>query len=204
MIHTYRDSDVLENATRGARAAPYVILVSLVFLATGFIAYKTASTGAGWTAAFAGIALFFGLGHWAYTSHQRTRCREIRLFDDAGVCEIETEGGVIRLHVNQIRSVKYERDGDSLAAYYIRHQDGSVPVNSQMQDFADFLVRLKRLNPNVDLSSFPSKSKTWAGVDTSIPPGQGTRLGRGLRAALFPVVVAAALVWLALEALKPG
>jgi hypothetical protein len=69
-----------------------------------------------------------------------------------------------------------------------------------MGDFPDFLARLKSLNPDLDLSSFPSK--VLPGVDTTAPGAQGIRLGRRLRAALFPVGVIVLLVWLAFEAFQ--
>jgi hypothetical protein len=85
------------------------------------------------------------------------RCSEIRLGDD-GTCELETRRQVIRLHVNEIRSVLYWPESDETGEHYtLYYQGGELQLNKGMEGFNDFLRRLKRLNPAVDpsSSSFP-------------------------------------------------
>ena len=94
-----------------------------------------------------------------------------------------TDGRVIRLHVNEIRSVKYSRDSDSDSeSYTIRYQGGKLDVAERMTDFPDFLTRLKALNPVVDLTTFPSHS--WPGL--SGPTEQPGHLNASCKARFFP------------------
>ena len=72
-----------------------------------------------------------------------------------------------------------------------------------MNGFLDFLTRLKTLNPAADLRSFP------AFLADTLPGGLGdcatgehaNPANRFFRSALFPLLVVAALVWLALQTL---
>jgi hypothetical protein len=92
---------------------------------------------------------------WYRHEHYGT-CSEIRLSDD-GTCELETKRRVIRLHVNEIRSVQFSPETDEQCEdYSIRYRGGKLTVNKEMTAFADFLTRLKTLNPAVDLTSFPA------------------------------------------------
>lgn len=70
--------------------------------------------------------------------------------------------------------------------------------SSSMTGFADFLSRLKTLNPAVDLTSFPADA--WPGLGGPAPdkPGPARRF---MKSALFPLIVIALLVYLASETL---
>ena len=64
-----------------------------------------------------------------------------------------------------------------------------------MTDFADFLARLKTLNPAVDLTSFPAE--TWPGVGAGTNE-RDTPIRRLLtRSVLLPLCVVVLLVHLA-------
>src|SRR6266498_2532198 len=92
-----------------------------------------------WMAAAVSVgAVLFVLIHQyvVYRHHHYGTCSEIRLSDE-GICELETKRRVIR------------------------QQGGKLAVNEEMTAFADFLSRLKALNPAVDLTSFPAD--TWPG-----------------------------------------
>ena len=123
------------------------------------------------------------------------RCGEIRLRDD-GPCEFEAKRRTIHLHVAQIRSVKFSliRD-ESDESYTIHYDGGKIDVSSKMTDFRDFLIRLKALNPAVDLTSFPAKA--WPEV-AETPTKKGA-VGLGLRSAIFLLFVIALLVFLTIE-----
>ena len=117
------------------------------------------------------------------------KCSAIRLSDD-GTCELETKRRVIRLHVNQIRSVRFSPAGDeSSESYSIRYEGGKLHVDKRMADFADFLSRLKALNPAVDLTTFP---EGWPGLGRQASETPGP-----LRRLLFPLIVIVLLVSLA-------
>ena len=121
-------------------------------------------------------------------------CGEIRL-NDHGTCELETRRRVIRLHAHEIRSVRYSPENDEQReSYTIHYQSGKLDVGKQMTGFADFLTRLKTLNPSVDLNSFPSDA--WPGLSHPITKERGTlTLGGFVRSALFPLFVISTLVY---------
>jgi hypothetical protein len=126
-------------------------------------------------------------------------CGEIRLGDD-GTCELETKRRVIRLHVHDLRSVRYQRETDEQReSYTIHYPGGKLHVGKQMIGFADFLTRVKTLNPAVDLNSFPAD--TWPGAGQSMTEERGTLVGRLMRSTLFPLIVISLLVYLASQAL---
>jgi hypothetical protein len=198
-VHTYRDPDVLEHkaplthAVRGGLALGLLLVllgVAIVGFAKGFTSAEVDGTVA--------LALFFAITYFGNRQYRGRVCGEIRLGDD-GTCELETKRRVIRLHVNQIESVKYENDPDRRAAYYIAYQDGSVPVSSAMTGFPEFLSRLKTLNPAVDLASFPAKA--WPDLHPAAIDGRRTDLTRLIRSAVFPLIVITLLVYLASETL---
>jgi len=128
----------------------------------------------------------------------RRACIEIRLSED-GMCELVTKRNVIRLRVGQIRSVRCRSagDGDS-ESYRIEFDGGKIDVAEQMTDFHDFLLRLRELNPAVDLSGF--REPAWPGL--TMPIGSRESAG-GRRAAhvAFAVVVVGFLVWLTVDTL---
>lgn len=145
----------------------------------------------------AGVALLFGYSAF-FRLKRYQGCREIRL-DDGGTCELETtDGRVIRLHVNEIRSVKYSRDSDSNSeSYTIHYQGGKLDVAEPMTNFLDFLTRLKALNPAVDLTTFPAVLRP----DLGGPTEQPGHLRRFVQSALFPAIVIVLLVYTASQTL---
>jgi hypothetical protein len=162
MMHIYRDPKVV-----GSRpwTAAVVGLAPLVLLAVFVLGWRPFTWGEA-------VSLFVLAGLWAvsqYHSYGRENyrdCVEIRLGDD-GTCELEMKRRVIRLHVNEIQSVRYSRDSDDRESYTIRCQGQKIHVAGRMTDFSDFLTRLKALNPAVDLTSFPADA--WPGLGGRAP-----------------------------------
>jgi hypothetical protein len=142
------------------------------------------------------FALLLVLVYIVHRAQQYRGCSEIRLSDD-GTCELDTPRRSIRVHVSEIRSVRYSPEtDDSSESYSIRYRDGSLHVAKGMTGFADFLIRLKALNPALDLSSFPS---AWPTLKERTPEKLGS-VNR-LRGALFPLIVVILIVYLASQTL---
>jgi len=198
MIHTYRDPAVLGGKFFGPG---YLVFCALVLI---FPFAPTLLFGSPFTkddAIFAAVctSMLFIWGYFTYRHEHYSSCGEIRLSDD-GTCELETKRRVIRLHVNEIRSVKYFHDSeDDSDSYTIRYSGGTLQVSERMTDFHDFLTRLKTVHPGVDLTSFPAK--TWPGLGGKTPEKAGP-LNRFIRSALFPIVIIAALVYIATDTLR--
>jgi hypothetical protein len=195
MTHTYRDSTILDRKT-----LRFVLLTLLVFLAIAALSASALAHGVTWAKRGEGAlapTLLFALGYVSYRRHRYRTCGEIRLGDD-GTCELETNQRVIRLHVNEVRSVAYSASGEG-ESYKIHYDGGYLPVTTGMTGFADFLARLKTLNPAVDLSSFPPD--TWPGLGARASDERGTSVSRRIRGALFTVGCVAGLVWLTIETL---
>jgi hypothetical protein len=194
-IHTYRDPHVLEHKASLGRVARGGVALGLflVLLGLAFVGLTRGFTSSEVEVAVA-LGLFLAITYVGDRQHRSRVCAEIRLADD-GTCDLETKGKVIRLHVNQIESVKYLIDPDSRAHYSISYHGGSVPVTSTMTRFPDFLSRLKTLNPAVDMTSFPSK--TWPDLHPPTIRGGRTDWARLVRSALFPLIVITLLVYLA-------
>ena len=77
------------------------------------------------------------------------------------------------------------------------YRDGSLHVPKGMTGFADFLTRLKALNPALDLSSFPSAWPTqWERTPEKLGP-----VNRFFGGTLFPLIVVVMLVYLASQTL---
>jgi hypothetical protein len=134
----------------------------------------------------------------AYRHEYYGTCSEIRLSDD-GTCELETKRQIIRLHVNEIRSVEFSpEDDENCESYIICYQGGKLDVSKEMTAFADFLTRLKALNPAVDLTSFPAD--TWPGLGGPAPERSGP-VRRFVTSAVFPLIVIAFLVYIAIQTL---
>jgi hypothetical protein len=155
-----------------------------------------------WPAAaiFGGFSALVFVAEWfAYRRDQYGSCGEIRLSDD-GTCELETNRTVIRLHVNEISAVRYRRETDEQnESYTIHYRSGKLDVSKQMTSFADFLTRLKTLNPAVDLSSFPAGG--WPGLGQPATKERGTLVRRFMTSALFPLIVISLLVYVASQTL---
>jgi hypothetical protein len=116
MIHTYRDPDVLSFRLWHLSFFLFVPIFLFAPLALGWVPF---TKGAVLFAALGGIP-FLLAPYFFYRSQYYGRCSEIRLSDD-GTCELETKRRVIRLHVNQIRSVQFSPEGDeSRESYTIR------------------------------------------------------------------------------------
>ncbi len=200
MIHTYRDQEAAQSTFWGPTLRGLGMLA--LFAAVGIALTRPAWSGLTRNDA-EGLALSFGLlillVYLAHRHHDYRSCSEIRLSDD-GTCELDTKRRVTRLHVKQIQSVLYRRDSESDGEYYrIRYQGGKLSVDERMTDFRDFLIRLKTLNPAVDLSSFPAGA--WPGLATP-DEARATAQRRGIRGALFPVGVVLLLIWLTVETLR--
>lgn len=170
----------------------------VLFFAPFALGWKPLSwAGAG----FCGMicAVVFVLQYFGYRSQAYGSCGEIRLEDD-GTCELETKRRVIRLHVNDLSSVRYRRETDEEPeSYTIHYRSGELDVGKRMTDFADFLTRLKGLNPAVDLTSFPADA--WPGVGHRATEERGTLVRRFMSSALFPLIVISLLVYLASQTL---
>jgi hypothetical protein len=202
VIHTYKDTEFVRARVVGP---PYLgsllFVVSIPFVAMLASGSLLRTVNAEFLAVLIGVLLFTSLtGLLIYRHHTYGRCSEIRLGDD-GTCDLETKRRVIRLHANEILSVQYRPETDEGSEYYdIHYRGGKLQVTKEMSGFNDFLTRLKTLNPAVDLSSFPAHSRLDFGTPASEPP---LRPDRFRQRALFPILVIAALVWLASQTL-PG
>ena len=198
-IHTYRDPEAFRE---DPLLLPRFVAGVFLFAILGFdvvndrLTWFTVLVSTFCAAAVVGGYVFF-------RREQEGNCGEIRLSDD-GTCELETKRRVTRLHVGEIRSVRYWRDSESEHEHYtIYYRDGKVDVTRRMNGFLDFLTRLKTLNPAVDLSSFPSfLVETFPGGIGDARSGESaTPMNRFFHSALFPLLVVAALVWLAMQTL---
>lgn len=200
MIHTYRDTEFIRVRFVGPRyVSPLLLVVSIPFLAMLASGSLFTTGDAEFLAVLIGILFFTSLTSlFIYRHHTYGLCCEIRLGDD-GTCDLETKRRVIRLHVNEILSVQYRPETDEGSEYYnIHYRDGKLHITKEMSGFSDFLTRLKTLNPAVDLSSFPASARSDSGTPASEPP---LRPDRFLQSALFPLLVIAALAWLASQTL---
>ena len=198
MTHTYRDPSVIrssfvESPFFRSFVVFWLLVVGLVVI-TGLPFTRDLAGFFGGPFALLLVAIYFA--HWGL---QQKSCREIRLGDD-GTCELETPRRVTRLHVGEIRSVRYRRDSESRReSYTIKYRGGSLQVDREMTDFADFLTRLKALNPALDLSSFPP---SWPTPEERLPVEKLASMNRLFRSALFPLLVVAAFVWPAMQTLR--
>jgi hypothetical protein len=194
MIYTYREPEALEGeGARFVRSAffPLLVIVALIFAVASTLGSATWDDAEG----LGSLVVFFVVVGVPGLLHERhSWCREIRLGDD-GTCELETKRRVIRLHVNEIRSVEYRptNEGDN-EAYTIRYQGGKLHFSERMTEFRDFLARLQTLNPGVKLTGFPADA--WPDLDIA-----ATSAGRRIRGTVFPLIVVALLIYLASQAL---
>jgi hypothetical protein len=203
VIHTYQDADVLRSRFWDH---PVVDLLSFGVISL-FVVGLFAFTGGSFTLQaagplFGGLGLLFAAAYAGQRHLQSATCGEIRL-DDDGTCELQTKRRVIRLHVSEIRCVKYRRDPEGgSASFTVYHPSGTLLVTEEMTGFLDFLTRLATLNPAVDLSSFPAfLADGWSRSGTPATAVSGTDVGRLVRSVVFPLCVVVLLVWLALETL---
>ncbi len=196
ITHTYREVDISGNNVLGFMT----LAVLCLGVPVGVVVVHALGTGVtrddlgsiGWVITFVCGIWFFG-----YLWHHYRSCAEIRLSDE-GMCELETGRRVIRLHVSQIQAVKYHAGDDD--EYYTIHyrNDGKLTVSHRMTDFRDFLARLKAGNPAVDLTSFPAEA--WPDLSTEAERSS-TAVSRFFRSAIFPLLVIAFIVVLAVETL---
>jgi hypothetical protein len=200
VIHTYRDAKALRRRSRGSTLLQFlgfggaVVLLFFGPFALGWSRFAWTQAGV-----FGGIVVLTLVVMYAAHRRELNRvCGEIRL-DDDGTCELETKRRVIRIHVSEIRSVRYSRDpeGDG-ESYTIYYHGGKLEVHQRMTGFLDFLTRLAALNPTVDLTSFPSDA--WPGLRGAATGGHA-RVSGFLRNVLFPLVVVGTLVLLAIQTL---
>jgi len=197
MVHTYRDKGpepVREHRLLRLGALLLVALtIGMFVVAFGSVIVDAIANGVRWNNW--GLIAFVVFVAWTLYHHNKRLCLEIRLSDD-GTCELETRRRVVRLHVNQISAVEYAEDDENPREWYTVEYNGGSILVPEWADFADFLQRLKALNPAVDLSSFPS---AWPDADAAETSGTGVM--RFLQSALFPlviiIIIILALVWLA-------
>jgi hypothetical protein len=197
VIRTYRDPKVLGSRFFGPSALAFVV-AGVILL--GPFDFGWSPAGSTPFLVFLGLVLIFGVG--GYRRERYSNCGEIRL-DDDGTCEFETKGRVTRLHVSEIKSVKYWRDSESEREHYtISYQGRNLAVSERMTDFLDFLTHLKTLNPAVDLTSFPALlADARPGLGAPGATHDRSPVSRFLRSALFPLIVVSALIWLAIDAI---
>lgn len=196
MIHTYRDEKFVTSRFFGPLYVGFLLLVCsfpIVPLLASDLPFKGR---AGFLAVVIGI--LFVHQYAVYRHHHYGRCSEIRLGDD-GTCELETKRRVIRLHVNEIHSVQHRPESDESGEHYtIRYQGGKLLVAKEMTGMADFVARLKTLNPAADLTSFPGAARS----DFRIPGAERPRpVNRFFESALFPLFVICLLFYLASQTL---
>ena len=194
MIHTYRDM----NAP-GARSIAVQTAAAAVLIPVGWIALNV-FVGPGFALTWKDV-LFHGqvfvlppLFMFLMYKHQsRAVCREIRL-DDHGTCELETIRRVIRLHVNEITAVKYQRDSEGgTGSYDIRYAGGKLAVSAKMTNFSDFLARLSAANPAVSVTGMPA--------DLLARRARREQSRNSATSVLFPFLIACILVWASLRML---
>jgi hypothetical protein len=199
VTYTYRDPDVLGGRPlRDVVLGDLMIGLFLVLPSVAILGFANGFTSSDRIQGLVALGLFLAMVYFGDRRHRNRVCGEIRLAED-GTCELESKRGVIRLHVNQIESVKRSNDPDSRAAYYISYQGGGVSVEKGMMDFTDFLSRLQSLNPAVDLSSFPAK--TWPNLHPLATDRVRIDVIRLVRSALFPLFVITLLIYFASQML---
>ncbi len=198
MIHTYRDPKVLGSRFFSPSYLSFCGLV-LIFPFVPMLAFGAPFTRGDAVLVAVCTGMVFVYGYFAYRHEHYRSCGEIRLGDD-GTCELETKRRVIRLHVNEIRSVQYSPEtGEEDESYTIHYAGGRLDVATRMTGFPDFLSRLRTLNPTVDLTSFPADA--WPDLGIPAAEERGTFVSPFIRSALFPLIVIALLVYLASETL---
>ena len=194
-MHAYRDPDA-----PGQRPLTLTFAGAMLFPVAWAAAGVLLGNGLTWSFvrfAAPAIALWWLFAYLAYRHLSYGFCHEIRLSDD-GTCELETRRRVVRLHVNEIKSVRYQRDSDDDSeSYTIRYSGGKLTARDRMANFPDFLARLTSMNPAVDLAGFPAGGPRRA-------PAKDPREGLTVRSLAFPIVVAAIIAWLAVETLTGG
>jgi hypothetical protein len=190
-MRTYSDPDARSKI--GSTVVPLLLFALVVPLLGLPFGHSLHWSGVTISAVLIAAALIL---HRAVARHQRdVKCIEVRL-DDDGTCELETVDHVTRIHVSEIRAVEYRRDSENDAEkYVIRYRNGKAELGGHTTDFADFLGRLKALNPAVDVSSFPALvAKT---LPEGAPSERRSPLEAFLRSGLFPLIAIVLLVYLA-------
>ena len=194
MIHTYRDMNAPGGRSLAVAAAGMGVLVPV-----GSIAFF-AFAGPGFPRTWSEVLI---LAHFvvvppvflflAYKYDSRVSCNEIRL-DDHGTCELETRRRLIRLHVNEITAVKYQRDSEGgTGSYDIRYAGGKLVVSEKMTNFSDFLARLSAANPAVSVTDVPA--------DLLARRARREQSRSFATSVLFPLLFAGLVVWLSLKTL---
>ena len=114
------------------------------FLLVGAVIVESHDTPRWFDLLFASFFMFFSVGaaRWVYGAFDV--CHELRLGDD-GWCEFRSLRRRRCLHASEINSVKLDED-----TIDVRYRDGKLQL-LETDDFADFLARLKRLNPAVEV-----------------------------------------------------
>jgi len=134
------------------------------------------------------------------------RFYEVRLSDE-GACEFKAALRSKLVRAQQIITVERDYRGwrmndDDTEMTAVRFQGGSLIVVQPVDDFTEFLARLKTLNPAVDLTSYSADTRRdvdTTGERTSAADESSTAAGRFVRSSLFPLLVIALLVYLGLK-----
>jgi hypothetical protein len=148
----YRDSEVFERRFFPTRAVEYPFALLFGWMMIASVPVDPSIT---WAAFAAFVVLLFVVAYLDYRTFNDRTCGEIVLSDD-GACVLKTVRRAIRLDVSEIRSVRYSYDGsEQTESCTIHYQGGKLDVSPNMPGLLDFLKRLNRLNPWVDLTSFP-------------------------------------------------
>ena len=194
MIHTYRDMTAPGGRSLAVQTAATAVLFPVGWIA--LFVYAGAGFELVWDdvlflAPFVVVPPVFMF--LAYRHQSRAVCREIRL-DDHGTCELETIRRVIRLHVNEITAVKYQRDSeDGTGSYDIRYAGGKLAVSEKMTNFSDFLARVSAANPAVSVTDVPA--------DLLARRARKEQSRSFATSVLFPLLFAGLVVWLSLKTL---
>jgi hypothetical protein len=154
MVHTYRSSKIW---LWSFLVLPLGCLICAPFIAAGpfllvaAFVVESHDTPRWFDVLFASLFMFFSTGAalWVYGAFDV--CHEFRLLDD-GWCEFRSLRRRRRFHASEINSVKFDED-----TIEVRYRKGKLRL-LEADDFEDFLARLKRLNPAVEVDG-PEK---WA------------------------------------------
>jgi hypothetical protein len=116
VTHTYRDAD-FERSDFFRLVLFYAVI--LIF-GVGWIASLPVPPSITWALFGAFPVLLLGLLYVGHRGYEYGTCGEIRLSDD-GTCVLKTRRRVIRLDVNEIRSVQYSYDWSEASESYAIH-----------------------------------------------------------------------------------
>jgi hypothetical protein len=197
MVHAYRNRDRNTRLAFMAIFGPFWLLAGL---AMAGILFEQ------WPLTVLVSAPLFVL--WASPIYTEffLRFYEIQLSDD-GACEFKAALRSKLIRAQQVISVERDDRGwrmndEETDKTAVRFQGGSLVVVQPVDGFADFLARLKTLNPAINLAIDSVDTQPDSGTTddrASATEEHATFLGRFVRSSLFPLLVIALLVYLWLE-----